>query len=142
MTIYRDNEVAFGGMKVGGIRISHMSNIDGTLVMALTASKAKRAPYKVLPLKSPPASKPTTGGATTPAIVPSETAGEAGAPADGADVETVVALLREALQGASDMDALREMWGSNKEPLRLLKNHAPDAYDEIVRLKEMLVAEM
>jgi hypothetical protein len=29
MTLYCDPEVQFGGMKVGGIRISHMSDIDG-----------------------------------------------------------------------------------------------------------------
>ena len=51
LTLYRDPEVKFGGMAVGGIRISHMSHIDGDLVMALTASKAKRASYRVQPLK-------------------------------------------------------------------------------------------
>lgn len=51
MTLYRDPEVQFGGMKVGGIRISHMSHIDGEKTMALTATRAKRAPFKVRPLK-------------------------------------------------------------------------------------------
>lgn len=50
MTIYRDPRVAFGGMEVGGIRISHMSHIDKTLSLALTVTKAKRAPYRVEPL--------------------------------------------------------------------------------------------
>jgi len=51
MTLYRDPNVLFGGMKVGGIRISHMSGIDEAKTMALTASKAKRAPFTVQPLK-------------------------------------------------------------------------------------------
>jgi hypothetical protein len=57
MTLYRDPKVQFGGMQVGGIRISHMSDIpddklgDGKVQMALTASKAKRAPYIVRPLQ-------------------------------------------------------------------------------------------
>lgn len=51
MTIYRDPKVAFGGMEVGGIRISHMSHLDKTLSLALTAAKAKRALYRVEPLK-------------------------------------------------------------------------------------------
>lgn len=47
MTLYRDPKVVFGGMEVGGIRISHMSHLDRPLAMALTVTKAKRAPYKV-----------------------------------------------------------------------------------------------
>lgn len=50
MTLYCDPDVTFGGMKVGGIRISHMSHIDVPQTMALTASKAKRKPYRVQPL--------------------------------------------------------------------------------------------
>lgn len=47
MTLYRDPTVKWGGMEVGGIRISHMSEMDKTLVMALTASKGSRKPYTV-----------------------------------------------------------------------------------------------
>jgi hypothetical protein len=42
MTLYRDEDVTWGGMKVGGIRISHMSHIDRDLAMALSVSKSKR----------------------------------------------------------------------------------------------------
>jgi hypothetical protein len=52
MTLYRDPEVAFGGQKVGGIRISHMSGIDKAVTMALTASKAQRKPFTVKPLET------------------------------------------------------------------------------------------
>lgn len=54
MTLYRDPEVQFGGLKVGGIRISHMSHIDRPMVMALTETRAKRKPYTVQPLASAP----------------------------------------------------------------------------------------
>jgi hypothetical protein len=47
MTIYCDPSVMFGGMKVGGVRISHMSDIPSDLTMALTATKGKRAPFVV-----------------------------------------------------------------------------------------------
>lgn len=50
MTIYCDPGVVFGGQKVGGIRISHMSHIDGPVTMALTATRANRKPYTVRPL--------------------------------------------------------------------------------------------
>jgi hypothetical protein len=51
MTMYRDAKVTWGGMEVGGIRISHMSHMDKPVTMALTASKSKRAMHTVNPLK-------------------------------------------------------------------------------------------
>lgn len=52
MTLYRDENVQFGGIKVGGIRISHLSHIEREMTMALTATRAKRAPYTVKPLRA------------------------------------------------------------------------------------------
>ncbi len=52
LTLYRDPEVAFGGMAVGGIRISHVSHIDKPVLVVLTVTRGKRAPYRVLPLAS------------------------------------------------------------------------------------------
>lgn len=54
MTIYRDAEVVFGGQKVGGIRISHMSDISKAETISLTASKLKKAMITIQPLKSAP----------------------------------------------------------------------------------------
>ena len=67
MTLYRDPAVQFGGLAVGGIRISHMSHIDKPLTMALTATRANRKPFTVKPLAEPakPASTPP---ATAPAM--------------------------------------------------------------------------
>ena len=53
MTLYCDPAVKFGGIEVGGIRISHMSHIDKPMTMALTASKANKKPYQVKPLETP-----------------------------------------------------------------------------------------
>lgn len=50
MTLYGDPEVKFGGVKVGGIRISHLTGLDRKLDLSLTVTKAKRAPYTVEPL--------------------------------------------------------------------------------------------
>lgn len=55
MTLYRDPTVKFGGMDVGGIRVSHMSGIDKPLTIVLAVSKGKRAPYVVKPLADAPA---------------------------------------------------------------------------------------
>lgn len=51
-TLYLDPEVVFGGMKVGGIRLSHLSHIERDMVMAFTASKGKKKPLTVKPLKA------------------------------------------------------------------------------------------
>lgn len=54
MTIYRDPKVQWGGMEVGGIRISHMTGLDKPVTMALTETRAKRKPYTVQHLKVAP----------------------------------------------------------------------------------------
>lgn len=50
MTLYCDPKVKFGGMDVGGIRISHMSDIKEKITLALTASRANKKPFVVQPL--------------------------------------------------------------------------------------------
>lgn len=54
MTLYRDPSVKFGGIAVGGIRISHMSHITEKKSFPLTESRASRKLYTVLPLKVEP----------------------------------------------------------------------------------------
>lgn len=50
LTLYRDPTIKWGGLEVGGIRISHMSDIDTAMTMALTATKGSRKPFTVKPL--------------------------------------------------------------------------------------------
>lgn len=52
MTLYADPDVAFGGVKVGGIRISHMSGIDAPVKMLLTTTRSKRREIIIQPLKT------------------------------------------------------------------------------------------
>lgn len=51
MTLYNDPSIKFGGMDVGGIRISHMSHIDGVIKVSLTATKGKKALHTIGVLK-------------------------------------------------------------------------------------------
>lgn len=71
MTLYRDPSVTWGGMEVGGIRISHMSGIDAPMTMALTATKKARKPFTVKPLaaEAPPADPAATVAAEIVAYV-------------------------------------------------------------------------
>lgn len=50
VTLYRDPTVKWGGMEVGGIRISHMSHIDKPVTIALTATRGNKRPTTVQPL--------------------------------------------------------------------------------------------
>jgi hypothetical protein len=47
VTLFCDPSVKWGGMEVGGIRISHMSHIERDMVMALTTTKSNKKPYRV-----------------------------------------------------------------------------------------------
>lgn len=50
LTLYRDETVIFAGAPVGGIRISHMSHIDGEKKLSLTVTRASKKPFIVRPL--------------------------------------------------------------------------------------------
>lgn len=51
MTLYNDPEVKWGGVKVGGIRISHLSDIERDIAISLTATKGKKTPVTVRKLE-------------------------------------------------------------------------------------------
>lgn len=50
VTLFNDPTIRFGPNVVGGIRISHASHIDKAQTISVTATRGKRAPYKVEPL--------------------------------------------------------------------------------------------
>lgn len=52
MTLYNDPSVRFGGDDVGGIRISHLSDIDRDIKVSLTSTRGKKAKYEVKRLQS------------------------------------------------------------------------------------------
>ena len=67
VTLFRDPGVTYGGIQVGGIRVSHLSDLDGPLSIALTVTRQKRSPYKVQPLPAAPAAAPAPVAAPAPA---------------------------------------------------------------------------
>lgn len=66
LTLFCDPNVMFGGIKVGGIRISHMSHIDREMVIPLTITRAKRSPFAVRPLRAEVVQKPAVATSTMP----------------------------------------------------------------------------
>ena len=51
MTLYNDPSIQFGGVKVGGIRISHITGIKSDLAVSLTATKGKKMLHTIKVLK-------------------------------------------------------------------------------------------
>jgi len=68
LTIFNDHTVKWGGQAVGGVRVSHMSGIDGPLTVQLTVTRGKRAPFKVEPLPDAPVVDPAKITAALTAI--------------------------------------------------------------------------
>jgi hypothetical protein len=70
ITLFRNPEVPFKGEKVGGIQISHLSNLKGPLQTTISMARGKRTPYRVEPLTTPapapaaPAPDPVTAALT------------------------------------------------------------------------------
>jgi hypothetical protein len=50
LTLFRDPEVSYGGIKVGGVRISHMSQMDAPMAISLSEKRGKKTIFKVEPL--------------------------------------------------------------------------------------------
>ena len=55
MTLYNDPEVKWGGVKVGWIRISHLSHVERDIILSLTATKGKKETYTIKKLAQVPA---------------------------------------------------------------------------------------
>lgn len=90
MVLYNNPDVKFGGVKVGGIRISHMSDINTDTSLSLTETKGKKAQYTVrkLVMKAPTA-----------------------------DAEAVAVQSLELASGVG-MDALKNAWASLSADMR------------------------
>ncbi|WGH92117.1 hypothetical protein QDX21_07175 [Auritidibacter ignavus] len=55
LVIFNDPSVTWAGEAVGGIRVSHMSHIDGERTVTVRMSRAKRQQVTIKPLENPPA---------------------------------------------------------------------------------------
>lgn len=50
MTLFNKPDVKFGGVSVGGIRISHLSHIESEIKVSLTSTRGKKEPHLIKPL--------------------------------------------------------------------------------------------
>ena len=123
MTIYRDPSVTWGGMEVGGIRISHMSHIDKTTVVVLTATKKARKPFTVHPMVMQKSEPPISSATAAPIPTPAERA------RSGAD--RLLAMIADCL----DENAVHDILGDAKiqHGRDVIKRVLPEADEEIAR---------
>lgn len=60
--LYNDTRVEWGGKRVGGIRVSHLSHLDNPRTVLVAVKRGRREPVEVLPLpmpvEEPPADPP------------------------------------------------------------------------------------
>lgn len=59
LTLFRNPDITFGRDKVGGIEISHMSDLPKRLTVSLMVTKGRRKPFTVEPLKEAAPAQPT-----------------------------------------------------------------------------------
>jgi hypothetical protein len=105
MTLFGDPSVKWGGIAIGGIRISHVSHITKPLTIALTESKGKRKPFSVDPL---PDARPAPAPAAT-RDWKKEVDGARG------DVDKLRSLWTEATNSGADLEALDYIKAAAKE---------------------------
>jgi len=120
MTLYRDPDVTWGGVKVGGIRISHMSHIKRDLALALSLNSKQRAMHIIKPLPMPKAEQ-----APQPDSRPAPEA-------EAFDQAAFVADMEAAIADAESVESLSIIWKGQKHGISRLMS-ADDA--EFQRVK-------
>jgi len=109
LTLYRDPKVKWGGMEVGGIRVSHLSHIEREMLLQLTATKGKRAPHIVKPLVAEVAQMPKQRQTAE------QWASEHRAQADN----------------AATLEALAEVMAKGAKPMAKLQADKPELWAEV-----------
>ena len=120
LTLYRDPKVKWGGMEIGGIRVSHMSHIEREMLLQLTATKGKRAPHIVKPLQSAPKL----------AEVHQHPAAQDPSPRQKA--ETWASEHIECLKAAFDQEEVERLRAKGKSALAKLQKQHPDLYARVI----------
>lgn len=110
VTLYRDPKVKWGGMEVGGIRISHMTHIERDMMIQLTATKGKRAPHVVKPLAAEVKPIPAKGKQTAE---------------EWADAQVA------AIEAAETIEALDAVAAKGERPMAKLEADKPDLFAKV-----------
>lgn len=135
--LFRDPDVKFGKDTVGGIRISHASDIRGDVKIALTVAKGRRVEFVVHPLKDAPAAKQATQSSSAPVQSSSAPATTSGGRELTENQKNFIRI-REAINASPDDMDLFDLWhngevGYSKE-IELIKQASQAKYDELKKI--------
>jgi hypothetical protein len=108
--------VKWAGLEVGGIRISHLSHIDGKMQMQLTATKGQRKPHVVMPL-----------------VVSEKRA--SGADTNRERAEQWLAKYEADLKAAKDTDQLADIHAAADKAIAKLAKEFPDLHERALTLR-------
>lgn len=131
--LFLDPSVKFGGIVVGGIRISHLSHIDGDLTMGLTASKGKRAPYKVQPLKVERPAPPVPEVPRVAVALDDD---------DNPNWTGFVKELSRYIKAAPDVASIDALQEAHKSAIGTLYTSNPEAFADLKAVKDARKAEL
>lgn len=121
LTLYRDPKVKWGGMEVGGIRISHMSDMKSNAPLMLTVTRGKKAPYTVKPLAA--------DVVALKVVAPTVTPGPDAPTFDIAEFEGIVDL------AIANMGAEFPTWWDEQKPVRLQARDTDKARAGVIATK-------
>jgi hypothetical protein len=68
MTLFRDPNAKYGGVSVGGVRISHVSDIKSAMTFVVTESRNSRKPYTVKPIDAARVADPQPEKPAAPSV--------------------------------------------------------------------------
>lgn len=126
MTLYRDDKVKFGGQDVGGIRISHMSDLAKQLKVALLVTRGKRALFVIEPL-------PDAAGLTQSEVADIEK--RIASASTGEELDAVAKFLKS-LDLGSHRRGILAAWSARRDALSQAVDEAPA--ESIPATKEQL----
>lgn len=107
LVLYRDDAVKFGGLQVGGVRISQASHIEREMNIPVTMKRGQKAPVKIKPIKADVAPLKVVTPEPKPDALQT----------DAFDVLAFMSEVANYLSTACDPDELQAWW-NEKMPLR------------------------
>ena len=120
-TLYCDPAVKFGKVQPGGIRISHLSGIRGTLTVCLQARKGVLVNYEIEPL---PTQRTNTPAAATPQAAAADPSTDAGQSTGAASTDRIAAYCATVMDAISAAETTADLDAIEGKAATKLANHA------------------
>lgn len=131
MELYRDPNVSYGGLKVGGIRIARMSHLKDDLEVVLKANNKKHVKFVIGVLQTN----------ETPKQKQQEKKPELSAEDRKKAAEAFATKLKKAVVACTSSDELKLLVEENEAAIRKLQDNYSDAAEKLILAVEQKTAE-